>query len=72
MLQPKILQSNARELLQGSGGDNDGEPPLAWFRLYTCAGYATVESKTRVLVVTYVLDSTGPLFMKYIGCWTAA
>ena len=50
LLQPKVLHPDARELLllQGGGADGDGEPALARFRLYTCAGYcatATMEAK---------------------------
>ncbi|CAN6326468.1 unnamed protein product [Urochloa humidicola] len=53
LLQPKVLHPDARELLllqggAGTGGDGDGEPALARFRLFTCAGYcatATVEAK---------------------------
>ncbi|TVU18240.1 hypothetical protein EJB05_34328, partial [Eragrostis curvula] len=54
LLQPKVLHPDARELLllQGGSGDGDGDgkspPPLAKFRLYTCAGHcatATVETK---------------------------
>ncbi|CAN6336119.1 unnamed protein product [Urochloa humidicola] len=53
LLQPKVLHPDARELLllQGggaAGGNGDGEPALARFRLFTCTGYcatATVEAK---------------------------
>ncbi|CAN6349516.1 unnamed protein product [Urochloa humidicola] len=53
LLQPKVLHPDARELLllQGgaaAAGGGDGEPALARFRLFTCAGYcatATVEAK---------------------------
>ncbi|KAF8725684.1 hypothetical protein HU200_020230 [Digitaria exilis] len=51
LLQPKVLHPDARELLLlqgGVSGAGDGEPPLARFRLYTCAGYcatATMEAK---------------------------
>ncbi|CAL4903214.1 unnamed protein product [Urochloa decumbens] len=53
LLQPKVLHPDARELLllqggAGAGGDGNGEPALARFRLFTCAGYcatATMEAK---------------------------
>ncbi|CAL5097298.1 unnamed protein product [Urochloa decumbens] len=50
LLQPKVLHPDARELLllQGGAGGDGGEPALAKFRLFTCAGYcatATVEAK---------------------------
>ncbi|CAL4896020.1 unnamed protein product [Urochloa decumbens] len=47
LLQPKVLHPDARELLLLQGGAG-GEPALAKFRLFTCAGYcatATVEAK---------------------------
>ncbi|KAG2624154.1 uncharacterized protein LOC120700549 [Panicum virgatum] len=51
LLQPKMLNPDARELLLLQAG-GDGEPALARFRLYTCAGYcatATMEAKATCL-----------------------
>jgi len=73
LLQPKVLHPDARELLllQGGGADGDGEPALARFRLYTCAGYcatATMEARATCpqckqamsTEVAFVLPSTAP------------
>uniref|UniRef100_A0A0D9WC16 DUF674 domain-containing protein n=1 Tax=Leersia perrieri TaxID=77586 RepID=A0A0D9WC16_9ORYZ len=52
LLHPKVLHADARELLllQGAGGGRspDSSPPLARFKLYTCAGFcatAAMEAK---------------------------
>jgi hypothetical protein len=62
LLQPKVLHPDARELLllQGGGGGDGGEPALAKFRLYTCAGYcatATMEAKATCPLCKLVMST---------------
>ena len=70
LLQPKVLHPDARELLLLQAG-GDGEPALARFRLYTCAGYcatATMEARATCpqckqamsTEVAFVLPSAAP------------
>jgi hypothetical protein len=51
LLQPKVLHPDARELLLLQQGDGkNATPPLARFRMFTCAGYcatATVETTAK-------------------------